>query len=171
MSSTPEQPTTDATQWQEEAQRHMAAGDPVAAVGLLSRLVLLTPEADIAWTTLAEAHLAAGAAEAAVQAGLKAVDLMPVSLPAWTVLADALAAAGQWEDALTAAVQQFELFPVVPDGLYKAAVAHVQLDDALGAIRALEAALSQRRALRDRLRTDVRFDSIRDHAGFRLLLD
>jgi tetratricopeptide (TPR) repeat protein len=171
MSSTPVPSNSDATHWHRDAQAHLAAGRYADAADLLSRLVLLVPDNDVFWTDLGLARFGAGHCDEARQAGLKAIDLMSVSLPAWSLLADVFAAAGQWEEALSAAVQQFELSPVVPDGLYKAAVAHAHLDDSEGAIRALEAALSQRRDLRPRMAADPSFAAIRTTAGFRQLLD
>lgn len=154
-----------------DAQAHLAASRFADALALLTTASEQAPTDDRIWAELILAHQGQGDYEAAIQAGLKAIDLMPVNPDAWARLADVFALTGDWEDALAAAQRQFELAPARPDGLYKAAVAHVKLDDTQGAIRALEAALSQQRSLRDRLLTDPAFDPIREEPGFRLLID
>lgn len=160
----------DATRMRHDAQTALAEGRPAEAVTTLTTLVRLLPDDDTLWAALAAAHLRAGDVERAIQAGERAIEVMPVNVEAWSHLADAFAAAGHWEEALGAAQQQFELKPFVPEGLYKAAVAYVQLNEPEGAIRALEAAISQRRALRDTVATDARFATLKDHPGFQLLL-
>jgi tetratricopeptide (TPR) repeat protein len=171
MSHAPEAAPTESARLCQEALTAAAEGRWADAEAQLTELVRLIPNDDGLWTTLATVHLGAGAVDKAMAAGERAIELMPVSHAAWSVLADAYAAAGLWEEALGAAQQQFELKPYLPEGLYKAAVAYVQLDEPEGAIRALEAALSQRRSLREQLIADDRFAALREQPGYRLLID
>jgi tetratricopeptide (TPR) repeat protein len=163
-------PETAARQHQ-DALAALAEGRYAEAIAELTRLVRLLPGDDELWASLAAAHLGAGTVDQAMQAGERAIELMPVNHLAWSHLADAYAAAGLWEEALGAAQQQFELKPFLPEGLYKAAVAYVQLDEPEGALRALEAALSQRSSLRGQLQQDPRFAPLHDHPGYRQLID
>lgn len=164
-------PTASIADLLRDAQAHLTASRFAEALGVLLKASDLAPDDDRVWTDLILAYQGQGEHEYAIRAGLKAIELMPVNHEAWQRLADVFAIVGAWEDALAAAQRQFELAPYLPDGLYKAAVAHVKLDDTQGALRALEAALSQQRSLRDRLLTDPAFDPIRELPGFRLLID
>jgi tetratricopeptide (TPR) repeat protein len=163
--------TTASASLRQDALTAVANGRFAEAVASLTSLVRLIADDDTLWAALAAAHFGAGDIDRAITAAERAIEVMPVNVEAWSHLADAYAAAGLWEEALGAAQQQFELKPFLPDGLYKSAVAFVHLDEPEGAIRALEAALSQRRSLKGTLAADARFAALQDHPGFRQLLD